>query len=77
MLLFFLKVQWSEGRSNRYYSETLAATYAFAAPASAKYLTQFIDADISWVNHVPSHMLSITPHLFSQLLSMAHQNTNT
>ncbi|KAJ5683597.1 hypothetical protein N7462_006762 [Penicillium macrosclerotiorum] len=37
--------------------ETLAATYAFAAPASAKYLTQFIDADISWVNHVPSHML--------------------
>jgi hypothetical protein len=39
-------------------SETLAATYAFAAPASAKYLTQFIDADISWVNHVPSHMLS-------------------
>ncbi|KAJ6127567.1 hypothetical protein N7523_003179 [Penicillium sp. IBT 18751x] len=38
-------------------NETLAATYAFAAPASAKYLTQFIDADISWVNHVPSHML--------------------
>ncbi|CAI7596982.1 unnamed protein product [Penicillium pancosmium] len=29
-------------------SATLAATYAFAAPASAKYLTQFIDSDISW-----------------------------
>ncbi|KAJ5095068.1 hypothetical protein N7532_007359 [Penicillium argentinense] len=39
------------------FSSTLAATYAFAAPSSAKYLTQFIDADISWVNHVPSHML--------------------
>ncbi|CAG8946442.1 unnamed protein product [Penicillium salamii] len=38
-------------------TETLAATYAFAAPSSAKYLTQFIDAHISWVNHVPSHML--------------------
>ncbi|KAJ5151370.1 uncharacterized protein N7482_010622 [Penicillium canariense] len=36
---------------------TLTALYAFAAPASAKYLTQFIDADIAWVNHVPSHML--------------------
>lgn len=39
-------------------TETLAATYAFAAPSSAKYLTQFIDAHISWVNHAPSHMLS-------------------
>ncbi|OOQ86815.1 aldehyde dehydrogenase PutA [Penicillium brasilianum] len=39
------------------FNENLAAVYAFAAPASAKYLTQFIDADISWVNHVPSHML--------------------
>ncbi|KAJ5812636.1 hypothetical protein N7474_008937 [Penicillium riverlandense] len=39
------------------FNETLAATYAFASPASAKYLTQFIDAHISWVNHVPSHML--------------------
>ncbi|KAK4916124.1 hypothetical protein LTR66_017039 [Elasticomyces elasticus] len=38
-------------------TETLAATYAFAAPSSAKYLTQFIDAHISWVNHAPSHML--------------------
>ncbi|PYH48926.1 uncharacterized protein BP01DRAFT_420657 [Aspergillus saccharolyticus JOP 1030-1] len=36
---------------------TLAATYAFAAPASAKYLTQFIDSYISWVNHVPTDML--------------------
>ncbi|KAJ5595734.1 hypothetical protein N7450_002192 [Penicillium hetheringtonii] len=39
------------------FNETFTATYAFAEPASAKYLTQFIDADISWVNHVPSHML--------------------
>ncbi|KAJ6015143.1 hypothetical protein N7540_009734 [Penicillium herquei] len=39
------------------FNQTLAATYAFAAPASAKYLTQFIDANISWVNYVPAHML--------------------
>jgi hypothetical protein len=44
--------------ANKTSNEDLAAVYAFAAPASAKYLTQFIDADISWVNHVPSHMLS-------------------
>ncbi|PWY90705.1 aldehyde dehydrogenase PutA [Aspergillus heteromorphus CBS 117.55] len=34
-----------------------AATYAFAAPSSAKYLTQFIDAHISWVNHFPTDIL--------------------
>jgi hypothetical protein len=37
---------------------TLTATYAFAIPSAAKYLTQFIDAHISWVNHVPLDMLS-------------------
>ncbi|KAL5356822.1 Aldehyde/histidinol dehydrogenase [Aspergillus floccosus] len=36
---------------------TLTATYAFAIPSAAKYLTQFIDAHISWVNHVPLDML--------------------
>ncbi|PWY96204.1 aldehyde dehydrogenase PutA [Aspergillus sclerotioniger CBS 115572] len=36
---------------------TLAATYAFAAPAAAKYLTQFIDSYSSWVNHVPTDLL--------------------
>ncbi|GES64003.1 aldehyde dehydrogenase PutA [Aspergillus terreus] len=36
---------------------TLTATYAFAIPSAAKYLTQFIDAYISWVNHVPLDML--------------------
>jgi hypothetical protein len=39
-------------------NQTMAATYAFAAPSSAKYLTQFIDAHISWVNHIPNQMLS-------------------
>ncbi|RDW83681.1 uncharacterized protein DSM5745_04007 [Aspergillus mulundensis] len=38
-------------------SETLAATYAFATPASAKYLTQFIDAHVSFINHVPVDVL--------------------
>ncbi|KAL4892402.1 Aldehyde/histidinol dehydrogenase [Aspergillus ambiguus] len=35
----------------------LTATYAFAIPSAAKYLTQFIDSHISWVNHVPLDML--------------------
>ncbi|KAJ5992340.1 aldehyde dehydrogenase PutA [Penicillium sp. IBT 35674x] len=30
-----------------------AASYIFASPESAKYLAQFIDAHLSWVNHVP------------------------
>ncbi|GFF59090.1 aldehyde dehydrogenase family 3 member B1 [Aspergillus udagawae] len=37
---------------------TLAATYAFGSPSAAKYITQFIDASISWINHVPFDMLS-------------------
>ncbi|KAL4876677.1 Aldehyde/histidinol dehydrogenase [Aspergillus karnatakaensis] len=35
----------------------LAATYSFAAPSSSKYLTQFIDAHISFINHVPLEFL--------------------
>ncbi|KAI9930236.1 hypothetical protein ASPWEDRAFT_35534 [Aspergillus wentii DTO 134E9] len=38
-------------------NETLAATYAFAAHPAAKYLTQFIDSRMSWINHVSSEML--------------------
>ncbi|KAL4992700.1 Aldehyde/histidinol dehydrogenase [Aspergillus falconensis] len=37
--------------------EALAATYAFADAPSAKYLTQFIDAHISFINHVPVDLL--------------------
>ncbi|KAL4927329.1 uncharacterized protein BDV17DRAFT_267407 [Aspergillus undulatus] len=37
--------------------DTLAATYAFAEPTSAKYLTQFIDSHVSYINHVPLEML--------------------
>ncbi|PYH67389.1 uncharacterized protein BO88DRAFT_369003 [Aspergillus vadensis CBS 113365] len=36
---------------------SLAATYAFSAPAAAKYLTQFIDSYTSYINHVPVDML--------------------
>ncbi|KAL3471862.1 aldehyde dehydrogenase PutA [Aspergillus californicus] len=36
---------------------TIAATYAFADARSAKYLTQFIDAHVSYINHVPVEML--------------------
>ncbi|KAJ5536251.1 aldehyde dehydrogenase PutA [Penicillium frequentans] len=34
-----------------------AASYIFASPESAKYLAQFIDAHLSWVNHIPMDML--------------------
>ncbi|KAL4749107.1 hypothetical protein BDW72DRAFT_205045 [Aspergillus terricola var. indicus] len=37
--------------------ETLAATYAFADAPSAKYLTQYIDAHVSFINHLPLHLL--------------------
>ncbi|KAL4957216.1 aldehyde dehydrogenase PutA [Aspergillus filifer] len=52
---------------------TLAATYAFASPPSAKYLTQFIDAHVSYTNHVPFEML-IGPAL---PVSSASPTTNT
>lgn len=44
---------------------TLAATYAFSAPAAAKYLTQFIDAYTSYINHVPVDILSKLSHFLS------------
>ncbi|KAH7406221.1 Aldehyde/histidinol dehydrogenase [Phaeosphaeria sp. MPI-PUGE-AT-0046c] len=38
-------------------SESLAAAYHFGVPASGKYLSQFIRADASFVNHVPYRLL--------------------
>lgn len=38
-------------------SESLAAAYHFGVPASGKYLSQFIRADASFVNHVPYCLL--------------------
>ena len=34
-----------------------AATYIFASLAAAKYLAESIEAQISWINHVPHNML--------------------
>ncbi|OOF94941.1 hypothetical protein ASPCADRAFT_397666 [Aspergillus carbonarius ITEM 5010] len=45
---------------------TLAGTYAFASPAAAKYLTQFIDSYSSWINHVPTDMLIGPAYPFNQ-----------
>ncbi|KAJ5653299.1 aldehyde dehydrogenase PutA [Penicillium lividum] len=36
---------------------TLNATYTFAAPAAAKYVSESIDAGVAWINHVPLDML--------------------
>lgn len=33
------------------------ASYVFAQPATAKYLSQFIDAQASFVNHIPAQLL--------------------
>ena len=37
--------------------EPLLATYLFAAPAAAKYLSQFIDAHASFTNEIPGDLL--------------------
>lgn len=36
---------------------TLNATYTFSAPATAKYVSESIDARVAWINHVPYDML--------------------
>lgn len=33
------------------------ATYTFAAPAAAKYVSESINAQVAWINHVPHNML--------------------
>ncbi|KAH3948976.1 hypothetical protein HBH70_002200 [Parastagonospora nodorum] len=38
-------------------SQTLSAAYHFGTPASGKYLSQFINADASFINHVPYRLL--------------------
>ena len=38
-------------------SSPLLATYLFANPASAKYLSQFINASCSFTNHIPTELL--------------------
>jgi aldehyde dehydrogenase (NAD+) len=38
-------------------SQTLLAAYHFGVPSSGKYLSQFINADVSFVNHVPYRIL--------------------
>lgn len=38
-------------------SEPYLAAYHFSNPASAKYLSQFVDARLSFINHVPRELL--------------------
>ena len=38
-------------------SRPLIASYIFADPKSAKYLAQFIRADVSFINHIPASLL--------------------
>jgi aldehyde dehydrogenase (NAD+) len=37
--------------------QTFSAAYHFGAPSSGKYLSQFINADASFVNHIPYRLL--------------------
>jgi len=53
---------------------TLNATYTFAAPAAAKYVSESIDAGIAWINQFPHDMLGKTgclhlPSAFNFLIS--------
>ena len=41
--------------------EPLLALYVFAAPHAAKYLTQFIRSNVSFVNHIPANLLGTSP----------------
>lgn len=38
-------------------SETLLAAYHFGAPTAGKYLSQFVNADASFTNHIPFRLL--------------------
>lgn len=39
------------------HSDTLTAAYHFGSPAAGKYLSQFINADASFTNHIPYRLL--------------------
>lgn len=58
---------------------TLAATYAFASPAAGKYLVQFIDSHVSFVNHVPWEMLGMysSPESPLRLFKQSNNSSNT
>jgi aldehyde dehydrogenase (NAD+) len=40
-----------------YTQDTLQAAYHFGTPSTGKYLSQFIHADVSFVNHIPFRLL--------------------
>ena len=42
---------------NSAFSPRIRALYAFADPKAAKYLAQFIQTDVSFVNHIPASLL--------------------
>ena len=44
--------------------ERLLATYVFASPPAAKYLTKFVRSNASFVNHIPANLLG-TSQTFS------------
>ncbi|KAI8937431.1 hypothetical protein NX059_005154 [Plenodomus lindquistii] len=37
--------------------ETLLAAYHFGTPSAGKYLSQFVSADVSYINHIPTPLL--------------------
>lgn len=41
---------------------SLAAAYIFTNPAMAKYLCQFVDTAVSFVNHIPTKLLCKSQH---------------
>jgi hypothetical protein len=46
----------------------LLALYVFAAPPVAKYLTQFVRSNVSFVNHIPANLLGESPNIVSKQL---------
>jgi aldehyde dehydrogenase (NAD+) len=49
--------------------DPLLASYVFATPPAAKYLTQFVRSRVSFVNHIPANLLGKSLHAFLRLIN--------
>ena len=74
-----LRIFRRQYRANKYCSSDskLLALYIFAAPSSAKYLAQFIDANLSVTNHIPINLLGTSPILSLSSAQLPAPTTNT
>jgi len=48
----------------------LSAAYHFGSPETGKYLSQFITAQVSFVNHIPAELLGQPPHVIPSTITI-------